>query len=45
MTLLGAAVLLFLVLTLAGLVWWANDEYDKVKAGEKWPDNWHELIK
>lgn len=45
MTLLGVAVLLFLVLTILGLVLWAGDEYARVKAGEKWPDDWHELVK
>lgn len=44
MTLLGAAVLLFLVLALAGLVWWADNDA-RIKAGEGWPDDWHELIK
>lgn len=45
MTIMGVAVLLFLVLTILGLVLWAMDEYDRVKAGDKWPDNWHELLK
>lgn len=45
MTILGLAVLLFLVLTILGLVVWAMDEYNRVKAAERWPDNWHDLIK
>lgn len=45
MTILGLAVLLFLVLTIFGLVTWAMDQYNRVKAGEKWPADWHEKIK
>lgn len=45
MTIMGLAVLLCLLLTILGLVVWASDEYARVKAGDKWPEDWHELIK
>lgn len=44
MTLLSAAVLIILVLFVLGVLW-AQNEYDKVKAKQTWPDDWHKLIK
>jgi len=45
MNLLGVIVLVAVILLLIGLVIWASDEYAKVKAGEKWPPDWHERVK
>ena len=45
MTILGLAVLVFLILTILGLVVWAMDEYERVKAAEKWPEDWHDKVK
>lgn len=38
-------VLLLIVVSLAMIVGVAVDERQRVQAAERWPDNWHELLK
>jgi hypothetical protein len=35
----------FLVFVAVALAMMAADEHAKVQAAERWPDDWHELIK
>jgi len=46
MTVVSVLAMIGLLLVVLGVLW-AQSEYDcvKAKSDEKWPDNWHELLK